>query len=306
MQPDSPRRTAVLPDSHLDLLDAALPAVLTTEMPGGRLQSTVVWCGRDGHLVLVNTMREFQKARNLRARPRACLLVVGPPPHDRWIEVRGTVTEAGRDAGAHLDELARHDTGRSPYFGGVVPAELEAREHPVLFRLTPAAVQTGPRLLPASLHRADPLPTDASRSLSCEGEPAICPSHLDLLDRPLLAALATRLRNGLPQTQPVWFERTGNDILVNTTLERRKGRNLAEDPRATVLILDPDDSSRWVELRCDAELTEVRAEDHLERLAHRYTGHGYYGRIYPAARRSREAAAARPPPSPAHHYDAIH
>jgi hypothetical protein len=28
-------------------------------------------------------------------------------------------------------------------------------------------------------------------------------------------------------------------------------------------------------------LTEVGAEDHLERLAHRYTGHGYYGPIYP-------------------------
>jgi hypothetical protein len=35
-------------------------------------------------------------------------------------------------------------------------------------------------------------------------------------------------------------------------------------------------------------VTEVGAEDHLGRLAHRYTGHGYYGPIYPAARRSRE------------------
>jgi PPOX class probable F420-dependent enzyme len=306
MQPDSHRRTAVLPDSHVDLLDVALPAVLTTEMPDGRLQATVVWCGRDGHLVLLNTMREFQKARNLRARPRACLLVVGPPPHDRWIEVRGTVMESGADARAHLDELARHYTGRTPYFGEVVPAELEAREHPVLFRLTPAAVQTGPRFLPASPHRADPLPPDASRPSSCGGEPAIRPSHLDLLDRPLLAALATRMPNGLPQTQPVWFERAGNDILVNTTRERRKGRNLAADPRATVLILDPDDSSRWVELRCDAELTEVGAEDHLERLAHRYTGHGYYGPIYPAARRSRERRLLVRLHPRSINYDAIH
>ena len=59
--------------SHADLLDRALPAVLTTEMPDGRLQSTVVWYQReDGHL-LINTMREFQKARNLSTRPRATL-----------------------------------------------------------------------------------------------------------------------------------------------------------------------------------------------------------------------------------------
>lgn len=306
MLPDGHRSTVALPASHRDLLDAALPAVLTTEMPDGRLQSTVVWCGRDGHLVTVNTMREFQKARNLQARPRACLLVIGPPSDERWIEIRGTVTETGEDARTHLDELARHYTGRSPYFGEVVPAELRAREHPILFRLTPAAVQTGPRLLPASPRRCDPLPPHASQPLSCNGEPQIRPSHLDLLDRPLLAALATRLPNGLPQTQPVWFERVSNDILVNTTLERRKGRNLAADPRATILIVDPDDSGRWIELRCDAELTHDSAEDHLERLAHRYTGHGYYGPIYPEARRSRERRLLVRLHPRRINYDAIH
>jgi hypothetical protein len=32
-----------LPRDHVDLLDRPLPTVLTTEMPDGRLQSTVVW-----------------------------------------------------------------------------------------------------------------------------------------------------------------------------------------------------------------------------------------------------------------------
>jgi PPOX class probable F420-dependent enzyme len=279
---------AALPDSHVDLLDAPLPAVLTTEMPNGRLQTTVVWYRRDGETVLVNTMREFQKARNLRDRPRACLFVIEPSPPGRWIEVRGTVTELDRDAIAHLDELARHYTGRSPYFGHVVPADLAAREHPVLFRVTPTAVQTGPRLLPPAPRRSEPLPPTVTMPVSCDGEPAISPSHLELLDRPLLAALSTRMPDGLPQTQPVWFERVGNDLLVNTTLERQKGRNLVGDPRATVLIVDPDDSGRWIELRCDAELTDVGGEAHLERLAHHYTGHGYYGTIYPKAQRARE------------------
>jgi len=39
--------------------------VLTTHLPGGRLQSTIVWSDHDGGHLLINTMREFQKARNL-------------------------------------------------------------------------------------------------------------------------------------------------------------------------------------------------------------------------------------------------
>ncbi len=79
---------SILPATHADLLDRPLPTVLTTEMPDGRLQSTVVWCNRDGDDVLLNTMREFQKARNLRARPRATVLVIEPGKAARWIEVR--------------------------------------------------------------------------------------------------------------------------------------------------------------------------------------------------------------------------
>jgi hypothetical protein len=37
---------SAFPRSHVDLLDGPLPAVLTTEMPNGRFQSTVVWFNR--------------------------------------------------------------------------------------------------------------------------------------------------------------------------------------------------------------------------------------------------------------------
>jgi hypothetical protein len=88
---------------------------------------------------LLNTMEEFQKARHMRARPRACLLVVDPSLKACWIEVRATVTEDRGDAVAHLDGLARLYTERTSYFGEVVPEDLAAREHPITFRLTPMA-----------------------------------------------------------------------------------------------------------------------------------------------------------------------
>jgi SAM-dependent methyltransferase len=42
-------------------------------------------------------------------------------------------------------------------------------------------------------------------------------SHRDLLERPLLAVLATRMPDGQAQTQPVWCSLDGNDVPVNTT-----------------------------------------------------------------------------------------
>jgi PPOX class probable F420-dependent enzyme len=274
------------PASHADLLDRPLPAVLTTEMPDGRLQSTVVWFDRqDGHL-LVNTMREFQKARNLTGRPRATLLVVEPGT-GRWVEVRARAQVADRDALAHLDELALRYTGAAPYFGRVVAASLAAAEHPIVFRLVPSAVATGPRYFHGGTRAAAP-PT-AVAPQECRAEPPIPVTHTDLLRRPIVVALSTRMPDGSAQTQPVWCSLDGNDVLVNTTRQRRKARNLARDPRATVLAVDPDDSSRWIEIRGDVSLSGDGAQDHLDRLTQAYTAHEhYYGGIYPHEQRERE------------------
>ncbi len=293
---------ALLPHAHLDLLDRPLLAALTTQMPDGRLQSTVVWCGRDGDQVLLNTMREFQKARNMQARPRATVLVLDPDDATRWLEVRGGVVPDEYDPVARLDELGRTYTGKAPYFGEVVPAELSAVEHPVGFRLVPTRVCTGPG--PAQREQAIPDPSpqrpparEASSAETspapvprgCDGEARIPDSHRALLQRPLPGALSTRLPDGAAQTHPVWFGLDGNDVLVNTTLERRKGRNLVADPRATLLVVDPDDGSRWLEIRGDVELVQDGALDHLDELTRRYTSHArYYGRIRPAGQRRLE------------------
>lgn len=47
--------------------------------------------------------------------------------------------------------------------------------------------------------------------VGCRQVAVLPPDHLDLLDAPMVAALATRLPGGFPQTQPVWYARDGND-----------------------------------------------------------------------------------------------
>lgn len=132
-----------IPDSFLDLINCPPVAALSTIMPDGRPQTTVVWCDFDGVYVRVNTMRGFRKEKNMRANPKVTLLCFDPREPLRSLEVRGQVIEMTEDgAMAHLDSLSEKYTGARPYFGACVPAKLKETEIPVLCRILPGHVVT--------------------------------------------------------------------------------------------------------------------------------------------------------------------
>ncbi len=114
-------------------------------------------------------------------------------------------------------------------------------------------------------------------------------SHFDLLTRPVHAVLTTLMPDGQPQSCLMWCDSDGECARINTTLERQKGRNLRRDPRATLLLIDPDDTSRFMELRGEMELLTEGAIEHLDALTRKYTTHPrFYGYVYPAEQRDRE------------------
>jgi PPOX class probable F420-dependent enzyme len=123
-----------------------------------------------------------------------------------------------------------------------------------------------------------------------EPAPATIPeSHLDLLTRPVHGILTTMEADGQPQSSLVWVDFDGQGAVVNTTLERRKGRNMANNPRVSLLVVDPDNTSRFIQIRGLAELVTEGAEEHLDLLTRKYTSHPrYYGYVFPADQRERE------------------
>lgn len=130
-----------IPASHLDLLNCPRVAALTTVMPDGQPQTTVVWCNFDGVHVLVNTMRGFQKEKNMRSNPRVTLLCYDPRRPLRSLEIRGEVVEMTEEGAVeHLDRLAELYTGRKPYFGECVPAAFKEKEVPVLCKIFPTHI----------------------------------------------------------------------------------------------------------------------------------------------------------------------
>ena len=113
--------------------------------------------------------------------------------------------------------------------------------------------------------------------------------HLDLLTQPVHGVLTTLMPDGQPQATLVWCDYDGECACVNTTLERQKGRNLAIDPRATLLLVDPDDTGRYLEIRGEVELVREGALAHLDALTRKYTCHPqFYGYVYPEAQAAQE------------------
>jgi PPOX class probable F420-dependent enzyme len=117
----------------------------------------------------------------------------------------------------------------------------------------------------------------------------IPPTHLDLLTRPICGVLTTMGPDGVPESSLVWVDHDGACARVNTTMERGKGRNLRANPRLSLLVVDPDNTARFIQIRGDGELLTDGAREHLDALTRAYTVHpGYYGHIYPSERAARE------------------
>lgn len=114
-------------------------------------------------------------------------------------------------------------------------------------------------------------------------------SHLDLLTRPVCGVLTTMGPDGQPESSLVWVDHDGECARINTTLERRKARNLLADPKVSLLVVDPDNTGRFIQVRGDAELVTDGALEHLDVITRRYTRHpAYYGHVYPLEQQARE------------------
>jgi PPOX class probable F420-dependent enzyme len=287
------------------LLDGPYWAALTTVMPGGEPQTTPVWCNREGDYVLTNTMRGFRKEKNMRANPHVTLLVYDPGDPSRNIEVRGLVVEM-TEAGAveHDDRLAQLYLGKpgAHFFGDAVAAELAQTYVPVKVTIAPVHVRMGE---PTPSFSGSGLLTSARQSASsgvkimpgtvavkpAPSTPVLVPgSHRDLLVRPVHGVLSTMMPGGEPQSSVVWVDYDGVHVLINTALGRQKCRNMQGNPNVALLVVDPDRTERWIEVRGRvAEITTEGAVPHADMLARRYLGkEHFYGDVYKAEWRQYE------------------
>ena len=94
----------------------------------------------------------------------------------------------------------------------------------------------------------------------------------DLVERRLLAVLATYRRDGSALLSPVWHEWSDGGFGVVTGSRDVKARHLRRDPRASIVVCEPVPPYRGVEVRCNAQLASATGGDAVRRIASRYLG----------------------------------
>jgi PPOX class probable F420-dependent enzyme len=111
-------------------------------------------------------------------------------------------------------------------------------------------------------------------------------SHQDLLDGDACVALTTIMPGGQPQITPVWCNRDGDYVLINTMRGFRKEKNMRSNPKVTLLAFDPKQPLRSIEIRGTViEMTQRGALDHLDHLTQLYMrkpGARFFGDSVPA------------------------
>lgn len=71
----------------------------------------------------------------------------------------------------------------------------------------------------------------------------------DLLENPNYGALGTVRPDATVQVNPMWFEFDGEHVLFTHTTTRQKYRNLRANPSMSLMVFDPAQPYRYIEVR---------------------------------------------------------
>jgi PPOX class probable F420-dependent enzyme len=118
-------------------------------------------------------------------------------------------------------------------------------------------------------------------------------SHLDLLTLPLHITLVTLMPDGQPQASIVWRIWDSPQILISSHKNSQKTRNLTRDPRVTLLMADPQNAYRYLEIR--GLVTQIVDDSEylfLDRVTQAYLQKPYYGGAEPLEDKGKVAHVA--------------
>ncbi len=108
----------------------------------------------------------------------------------------------------------------------------------------------------------------------------------EFLDRnPFVGTVTTLRPDGSPHSTIVWVDVEDGKVSFNTALGRAKPKHLEHDPRASILVVDPNDPFRYVAVSGHVEVTEEGADAQIDKLAKKYIGKDTYPWRNPAETR---------------------
>ena len=114
----------------------------------------------------------------------------------------------------------------------------------------------------------------------------LTPKTIRLIEGKNFGFLATLMRDGSPHVTPVWVDYERDAVLINTSVGQTTQRNMKRDPRVSIVIVDQDNPyDRVIILGRVVAQTQEGAEEHVDKLAEKYTGANKYQRASPTEKR---------------------
>jgi PPOX class probable F420-dependent enzyme len=104
-------------------------------------------------------------------------------------------------------------------------------------------------------------------------------------DNPYVGTVTTLREDGSPHSTIVWVDVEDDKVSFNTARGRAKVDHLEHDPRASLLVVDPGDTHRWVAVNGPIQMTEQGADEQIDKLAKKYIGQDEYPWRSPAETR---------------------
>lgn len=104
----------------------------------------------------------------------------------------------------------------------------------------------------------------------------LTPEERAFLEQPFVGVVTDLRADGSPHSTVVWVDVDDEGVSFNTAWPRAKPRHLANDPRVSLTVVDPDDPYRWITIEGVATLVEEGADAQIDRLARKYTEHDRY------------------------------
>jgi PPOX class probable F420-dependent enzyme len=96
-------------------------------------------------------------------------------------------------------------------------------------------------------------------------------THRDLLDAQV-GVLGTIGSSGRPQLSGIWFLAEGDTVKLSLNTARQKLKNLQANPGCSLIIFDPTNPYRYLELRGDAEISPDPDYEFANKVGAKYGG----------------------------------
>jgi PPOX class probable F420-dependent enzyme len=97
---------------------------------------------------------------------------------------------------------------------------------------------------------------------------------LELVNGKNFGVISTIMASGHPQTHVIMVDTDGENVIINTEIERAKFKNLERNPLVTVTIIDAENPWNYSEVR--GHVAEIihgqEARDHIDFIAQKYFG----------------------------------